>query len=147
MSLGSANRWAHRRKWNRYPRKALCPALVSQGQPFRERGKLAPQCCLPRAQSFLSSQNTRTFHSLLNAASALREMGGRYSSLQKTQLVAERGSGEMFFWGTVSRESLDTQAHGFNGSCLKSSDEWGGLGHKPSQLGPEATNTNPAILR
>lgn len=25
MSLGSANRWANRRKWNRYPRMVLRP--------------------------------------------------------------------------------------------------------------------------
>ena len=105
MSLGSANRRANGRKWNRYPRKVLRPGS-REPEPalpgVRETGFSMPSALSAELSLKPESRNLP----LLNASPALRETGGRHSSLQETQLVAAKGPWQMLFWATVSRKSL-----------------------------------------
>lgn len=120
VGLGSANR----RKWNRYPRKALRPARVSPSQPFRKQGNgLLRAVC-----AALPGQNPGTFHALLSALLPLEEW-------EATLLSAgdPAGGGRELRANAPLRYSLqknlDIQAYSFNASCLKSSGKRAGLGH------------------
>ena len=83
--------------------------------------------------------------SLTQCLVCLREMG-ETPLCKEMRLVAEKGSWQMLFWGTVSRKRLEAQAYGFNTGRLTSSEEQEEAAFQVSRVSTDPSPLTPSLL-